>query len=102
PHEWHQQDRRIQVLSPLRLDERLQILMPEVFEDILSYRVARSQPSAERRRKRAFLRKPQCSIKSHPAQQTGVQEFSRPAPSRPFSQSMNASVSSTKPSRISA
>src|SRR5207302_11079128 len=58
--------------------------MPEVFEDILSYRVARSQPSAERPRKGAFLRKPQCSIESHPAHQTRVQEFSRPATNLPY------------------
>src|SRR5205807_1262444 len=58
--------------------------IPKVCEDILSYRVPGSQPSVERPRKGAFLRKPQCSIESHPAHQTRVQEFSRPATNLPY------------------
>src|SRR5207253_11014837 len=74
----------IQVLRPLRLHKRMQIVIPEVGKDILSNGVARMQPSLEWRRKGAFLRKPQCSIESHPAHQTGVQEFSRAATNLPY------------------
>src|SRR6266705_3098608 len=62
----------------------MQILIPEVRKDVVSNRVACSQPSVEWPRKRAFLREPQCSIESHPAHQTRVQEFSRSATNLPY------------------
>src|SRR5260370_12645909 len=84
PHEWHQQDRRIQVLRPLRLHKRPQIVIPEARKDVLSYRVAGALPVIERPRKRTFLGKAQCSIETHPAHQTRVQEFSPPPTNLPY------------------
>src|ERR1700723_2777660 len=66
PHEWQKQDRRIQVPAPLRLYKRLQIVIPEVRKDVLSNRVARSQPSVEWPGQGAFLCKPQGSMESYP------------------------------------
>src|SRR5262249_53779226 len=75
----------IQILSAFRLHKRLQILIPEICENIISNFVPSALPQIERPRKRSLLRQAQSAVERDPTHHARVQEFSRPATDLPYS-----------------
>ncbi len=83
PHKRHQQQRGIEGVSTLGLDEVSFLLVPEVCPDVFVDIVSNVDPSAEGCRERSLARQANGAVDCDPAHEARMQEMLRAAPHFP-------------------
>src|SRR5258708_10785948 len=79
PHHRHQQRRGIEIFRAFGLHKRLQLLAPEIRENVIPDLISRVLPDIERSRKGPLLSQAQRAIECDPAHNSRMEELPGPA-----------------------